>query len=57
MLRTLLIAAALLFVAASGCTHGEGLDRGKLPENIRADYDLFARKCSKCHSLARPLRP
>jgi hypothetical protein len=34
----------------------EGLDRSTLPENIRADYDLFARKCSKCHSLARPLQ-
>jgi hypothetical protein len=33
----------------------EGLDRNTLPEPVRADYDLFARKCSKCHSLARPL--
>ena len=50
-----LAGAAALMSTASGCTHGEGLDRAKLPENIRADYDLFARKCSKCHSLARPL--
>ena len=26
-----------------------------MPENIRADYELFANRCSKCHSLARPL--
>lgn len=33
----------------------EGLDRSSLPDNVRADYDVFAHKCSKCHSLARPL--
>lgn len=26
-----------------------------MPENVRADYALFANRCSKCHSLARPL--
>ena len=60
MLRSFAMACALtgaaaLLSTALGCTHGEGLDRATLPENIRADYDLFARKCSKCHSLARPL--
>ena len=40
---------------APACHRGEGLDPSKLPENIRADYDVFAHKCSKCHSLARPL--
>jgi len=34
----------------------EGLDATKVPEDIRADYDLFTRRCSKCHSLARPLQ-
>jgi len=34
----------------------EGLDASKLPEDVRADYDVFARRCSKCHSLARPLQ-
>lgn len=48
-------AAALVIVTASACHRGEGLDPSKLPENIRADYDVFAHKCSKCHSLARPL--
>jgi hypothetical protein len=46
----------LLALGAIGCgPRTEGIDRNTLPENIRADYDLFARKCSKCHSLARPL--
>jgi hypothetical protein len=48
-------AAALVTVIASACQRGEGLDPSKLPENIRADYELFANRCSKCHSLARPL--
>ncbi len=55
---TALVAGALVAIVAmlaSACQHGEGLDPSKLPENIRADYDVFANRCSKCHSLARPL--
>jgi hypothetical protein len=48
-------AAALAIVTASACHRGEGLDPSKMPESIRADYEVFAHKCSKCHSLARPL--
>jgi len=57
MLRPLaaFAAAALVTVIASACQQGEGLDPSKMPENIRADYALFANRCSKCHSLARPL--
>jgi hypothetical protein len=60
MLRSLATFASAALLAAvaltgAGCTHGEGLDASKMPEEIRADYDVFARKCSKCHSLARPL--
>ena len=50
-----LFASLLLLLSAAGCTFGEGLDTTKIPDDIRADYDIFARKCSKCHSLARPL--
>lgn len=25
------------------------------PAGVRADYTVFAQRCSKCHSLARPL--
>jgi hypothetical protein len=53
MTRIRLMLFALLLVACGSRT--EGLDRSKLPEDITSDYDLFARKCSKCHSLARPL--
>ncbi len=57
MLRPLAAAAAaaLVIVTASACQHGEGLDPSKMPSSIRADYELFANRCSKCHSLARPL--
>jgi hypothetical protein len=34
----------------------EGLDPKSMPEEVRADYALFALRCSKCHSLARPLQ-
>ena len=26
-----------------------------MPEALRGDYALFAQRCSKCHSMARPL--
>lgn len=45
---------ALAVFACAG-SRAEGLDASKLPEEIRGDYDVFARRCSKCHSLARPL--
>jgi hypothetical protein len=42
-----------------GCSgwlaRSEGIDPSTLPENLRADYAVFAQRCSKCHSLARPL--
>jgi mono/diheme cytochrome c family protein len=34
----------------------EGLAETELPAEVRADYEVFAQRCSKCHSLARPLR-
>ncbi len=57
MLRPLAAAAAaaLVTITASACQRGEGLDPSKMPESVRADYELFANRCSKCHSLARPL--
>ncbi len=50
-----MLGAVLVLLAACG-PRTEGLDRSKLPEDVRADYDVFARRCSKCHSLARPLQ-
>jgi hypothetical protein len=57
MLRPLaaIAAAALSTFLASACQRGEGLDTTRMPENIRPDYAVFANRCSKCHSLARPL--
>jgi hypothetical protein len=49
------LALAAAATSAAGCTRGEALDPSKMPEGVRADYALFAQKCSKCHSLARPL--
>lgn len=46
---------ALLLVACGPMHHSDELDVSKLPENIRDDYAVFAQRCSKCHSLARPL--
>lgn len=57
MTRTSTFFALLLLALVAACSsRTEGLDRTKLPDEIRSDYDLFARKCSKCHTLARPLQ-
>jgi hypothetical protein len=49
------VLAAALVVAACATTGRDGLDVALLPVEVRADYTLFARRCSKCHQLARPL--
>jgi hypothetical protein len=47
----------LLLAGMIGCSAGrsEGVDVESLPQSVRGDYELFAIRCSKCHSLARPL--
>jgi hypothetical protein len=62
MIRRLLLAvsfALVVLVAPAGCSgwlaRTEGLDVSTLPESVRPDYAVFAQRCSKCHSLARPL--
>src|SRR5262245_47688535 len=47
--------ALSLFGCGSSATHSEGLEPSTLPVELRADYAVFAQRCSKCHSLARPL--
>ena len=49
--------ALLSSLVLGACATGrrDGLDVAQLPEAVRPDYQLFARRCSKCHSLARPL--
>ncbi|HEY6460183.1 MAG TPA: hypothetical protein VIY73_08525 [Polyangiaceae bacterium] len=53
------IVATALCVAGAGCASAmertDGMDTSVVPEEQRADYALFAQRCSKCHSLARPL--
>jgi hypothetical protein len=48
-----------LLGVGAGCSgwlaRSEGVDRSTLPDTVLVDYDLFALRCSKCHSLARPL--
>lgn len=53
-----LLSGALL--ALAGCPaptapRGDGLDATQLPPEVRGDYEVFAQRCSKCHTLARPL--
>jgi hypothetical protein len=51
--------SAVVLGIAIGCSgwlaRTEGIDPSTLPDTVRPDYDLFALRCSKCHSLARPL--
>jgi hypothetical protein len=59
--RMLIALSALGFtLAAASCRYEpprtEGLDPARMPERVRADYSLFALRCSKCHSLSRPLQ-
>ena len=51
------VAFAVAIASTLGCAANsrDGLDVASLPETVRPDYALFARRCSKCHSLARPL--
>lgn len=53
-LLAVVVSAVALAWGCASWTH-EGLDAATLPENVRTDYALFADRCSKCHSLARPL--
>ena len=41
--------------ACPGAGRDDGINVAKLPQGVRDDYAVFAQKCSKCHSLARPL--
>jgi hypothetical protein len=50
--------AAALVAAGSGCGSAqrpEGLDPATLPSAVRPAYEVFAQRCSRCHSLSRPL--
>lgn len=66
MTRTWALALVMMVLSAAGVISclttsprlrplGDGLDVRSLPEENRADYELFAQRCSKCHSLSRAL--
>ncbi len=45
-----------LAAASLGCPNRyEGDPAANLPPELRGDYAVFAQRCSKCHSLSRPL--
>jgi hypothetical protein len=54
-----LLLLLLLVVPACGpsalVAGGEGLDAASIPASLQMEYKVFAHRCSKCHSLARPL--
>jgi hypothetical protein len=52
----LLAPFALSCGAGLETSRADGLDLATMPEAVRDDYLMFARRCSKCHSLARPLQ-
>ena len=54
-MRSWLFALAFLATACPSLHRSDEVDIAMVPENLRADYAVFADRCSKCHSLARPL--
>jgi hypothetical protein len=51
-------AAALLVLSCahgSQARHGDRLDVTAYPPAMQRNYAVFARRCSRCHTLARPL--
>jgi len=51
------VLGVVLFAALFGCAcnRADEWEAATLPADVRADYGVFALRCSKCHSLARPL--
>jgi hypothetical protein len=45
----------LVLLAACAGAHTEREYAARVPEPLRASYEVFAQRCSKCHSVARPL--
>jgi hypothetical protein len=56
-MRARIVAATLAGVTMFGCSAWvrEGLEPASMPEEVQPAYAMFAERCSKCHSLARPL--
>jgi hypothetical protein len=55
--RALLAAAVLAFGCADmhESRRGDRVDVSNYPPDIQQAYEVFAQRCSRCHTLARPL--
>jgi cytochrome c5 len=49
-----IVAIAAVFVACTSSRQAVDVAAASSPQ-AHADYEVFAQRCSKCHSLARPL--
>ena len=49
------IIAIMACGSSQGLRVGDHLDVSSYPKDIQASYRVFAARCSRCHSLARPL--
>lgn len=54
-MRQVVFLAVAVLLGCAAYQRGEGLDVATVPAPLRDDYELFARRCSRCHSLSRPL--
>jgi hypothetical protein len=55
-----MVGALLLTLLSAGCAahesrRGDSVDVSNYPPEIRESYQVFAVRCSRCHTLARPL--
>lgn len=54
-MRRVVVLGVAILLGCAAYQRGEGLDVTTVPAGLRGDYDLFAQRCSRCHSLSRPL--
>ncbi len=50
-----LVVAMVLSTSCATLARTESVDVAHIPQAQQANYALFADRCSRCHSLARPL--
>jgi hypothetical protein len=55
LLASLIVLGCALVGGCAARPAADGLDPADVPKGARAEYEVFAQRCSKCHSLARPL--
>ena len=54
-MRQFVLLGVAILAGCAAFQRGEGLDVATVPAGLRGDYDLFVQRCSRCHSLSRPL--